>query len=351
MSERFLKSIPLQNIRTNPIALREVNRESEGFAELVSSIKAAGVLNPIVVRQYKDPETGAMSDSIFELVDGLHRFTAAQESGAITEMPCQIINLDEDRMLAAQIIGNAVRVETRHADYATQLRRMLQRSPLMTESELAAMLGKSTEWIQARLSLNKIDNPRIKKLVNDGDIKLMNAVALSKLPVEEQLDYMERAMSQPPAEFIPLVTNRVKEIKEAKRAGAATAPTEFKPIAHLRRISEIQAAIAGPAAVVASLNGATSSEDVIRKSLEWVLSLDSATVEAARIKFENDKKAADDKRKARQEEAVKKKAAKAALASKEAQNAEAELLGKPLPFPEVREQLKKVAAEEAPTEG
>jgi hypothetical protein len=104
-------------------------------------------------------------------------------------------------------------------------------------------------------------------------------------------------------------------------------------------------------AVVASLNGATSSEDVIRKSLEWVLSLDSATVEAARIKFENDKKAADDKRKARQEEAVKKKAAKAALASKEAQNAEAELLGKPLPFPEVREQLKKVAAEEAPTEG
>ena len=173
-----LQVIKLSDIRENPVALRTVNRDSEQYLGLVESIRSKGFIGAISVRKQIDSETSA---EFFELVDGLHRFNASKDAGLET-INADVVSLTEDQVLEAQIMTNIHKVETRPAEYTQQLKRILNRNPLMTESELAVKLGKSPSWIKDRLSLGKITNPDITALINDGKIVLSNAYALAKLP-------------------------------------------------------------------------------------------------------------------------------------------------------------------------
>jgi ParB family chromosome partitioning protein len=94
-----LQEVPLAKIRENPVALRQVNRGTESYLELVDSIKQEGVLNPIVVRPMVDPET---DEEFFGLIDGLHRYTAAQDAGLDT-IPAHIKSMEDAQVLVAQI--------------------------------------------------------------------------------------------------------------------------------------------------------------------------------------------------------------------------------------------------------
>jgi len=136
MSTDTLGMVSLKKIRLNPVALRDVDRESEGYLGLVDSIKSSGVLNPIVVRPIKDSETG---EELYGLVDGLHRFTAAGDAGLDT-IPAHIKSMEEADILAAQIIGNIHRVETRPVEYSKQLQRILAQDPMLSMTALAAKL-------------------------------------------------------------------------------------------------------------------------------------------------------------------------------------------------------------------
>lgn len=102
MAETVLKLIPLRQIRENPVALRAVNRTSDGYVELVDSIKRNGVYNGILVREVKDPDSGEV---LYGLIDGLHRFSAAQDAG-LTEIPAQVRSMADAEVLEAQVIAN-----------------------------------------------------------------------------------------------------------------------------------------------------------------------------------------------------------------------------------------------------
>ena len=155
-----LRKVAVSEIRENPVALRTVNRESEDYLGLVDSIKTKGFLGAITVRPKKDAETGA---DYYELVDGLHRFSASRDAG-IEEINVDVVSLDDDQTLEAQIMTNIHKVETRPIEYSRQLTRILARNPLMTEAELATKLGKSAQWIAERLGLTKISNANIQTL-------------------------------------------------------------------------------------------------------------------------------------------------------------------------------------------
>ena len=185
-----LATIKISEIRENPVALRTVNRQSEDYLGLVASIEQKGFMGAISVRPQKDAESG---EEYYELIDGLHRFSAAKDAG-ISEINVDIIPLSDDLVLEAQILANIHKIETKPAEYTQQLKRILARNPLMTEAELAMKLGKSSSWIQQRLSLTKIENEEIISLVNEGKIGLANAYALAKLPIEEQTQFVDRAI-------------------------------------------------------------------------------------------------------------------------------------------------------------
>lgn len=279
-----LKTIPLAEIRENPVALRNVNRKSEDYKGLCESIRSKGFLGTITVREKVDPETNV---SYYEVLDGLHRFSASKDVG-LTEINVDVVEMGDDDAMLFQIMANEHRIDTKPVEYSQQLRRYLAGNPTMTEAQLATELGKSTKWLQDRLGLNKIENPEIQKLINEGAIKLANAYPLAKLPAEEMTDFLEAAMQDKPDEFLPKINKRVKELKDAKRQGKKAEKAVFEPVAHIRKTGDIKAEFESHAAAAAlcAQHEPTTPVDGFNLGIAWVLNMDPAGIEAQREKHE-----------------------------------------------------------------
>lgn len=303
-----LKVIPLTSIRENPVALRTVNRGDPDYICLIDSIKDRGVLNPILVRELPKGDDGAQ---LYGLIDGLHRFSACCDGG-LDAIPAQIINMDDGAVLEAQLIGNAHKIETKPVQYSDHLRRILASNPLMTITQLAMKLSKTTSWLGERLGLLKLDKG-IASLVDEGKINLTNAYALAKLPEAEQTTFVDRAMTMTPQEFTPTVAARKSEIDTAKRQGRDPKPSEFVPVPFLQKLldlkSELEKPTAGP--VLCRESNLTTAEEGFAMGVRFALHMDPRSIEASREK--------DAQRKREQEESRKKAAAE--RATKRAQEA------------------------------
>lgn len=297
-----VRKVHVSDIRENEVALRTVNRDSEQYLGLVDSMKARGFLGAISGRERFDAD----GTSYIELIDGLHRYNAAKDAG-IDEINVDIVDLDEDEILEAQIILNIHKIETRPIEYTRQLKRILTRNPLMTEAELANKLGKSGSWINGRLSLNKLASEQAKQLVNEGKIGLSNAYALAKLPADEQADWLDRAVTLAPDVFIPQTTERLKVIREARKAGREAGPAEFMPVPHMQKLvsfkDEYKTPVVGP--LLCTRNDITTAVDGFAMGIAWALQMDPDSIE---VQKEKDA----ERRKQRDEKKAKKEAKKAA---------------------------------------
>ena len=276
-----LKSIAINEIAQNPVALRNVDRQSEEFINLRDSIAKQGVLSSITVRQSAE---GA--EKPFELIDGLHRFIASLDAG-LKKIPAQIIPMKDAEVLEAQLIANAHTVKTKPVEFAKQIQRILAGKPMLTISQLATDLAMSPAWINERLGLMKLD-AKVAELVDSGKITLTNAYALAKLPVEEQKNYVAAASSEQPAEFVPRVQSRVKEIREARRSGKSVSKAEFEPQARLRKRSELLAELETPNAVpvLVKASGTKDPAEAALIALKWALQMDQDSVTIAKAKYD-----------------------------------------------------------------
>lgn len=303
-----LLNIPLKSIRENPVALRSVNTQSDDFAGLVASIRARGVLNAISVRRISSPD----GQELYGLVDGLHRYTASMDVGLDT-IPASVLDMNDAETMEAQLIANAHKIETKPVEYSKHLQRILAGNPLMTMAELAGKLAKSSAWLTERLGMLKLAEA-VAKLVDEGKINLTNGYALAKLPPEEQPDFVDRAITMTPTEFVPTVLARKKEIDTAKRQGREAKPAEFVPIAHLQKLAEIKTEYeqAPNAERIVRIAGAKTPADGFRAALAWVLHLDSESVEFAKQKYAAQKAAQEKKKEEAKAEREKKRAEAAA---------------------------------------
>lgn len=293
-------------IKESEVALRGVNRQDEKYMSIVASIRKVGVLNPVVVRD--------LGDGTYALVDGLQRYTGSKDAGK-TRIPVHVVDVDEAGVMEAQIITNLAKVDTKPVQYTKQLVRILGASPLMTLSELAEKLCQNKKWVEQRLNLLKLD-PAIQPLVDSDEIKLANAYALAKLPVEEQKGFVDRAITDTAEAFIPTVNARVKELKTAAKEGRE-ANTEFVPQPRLQKLGVIKEEFEKPmiAASVCKSLGAKTAEDGFAAAIKWALRMDPASQKAA--VEDNDRrtkeaKAAKERRKKEREAQKKKDAAEKA---------------------------------------
>jgi ParB/RepB/Spo0J family partition protein len=310
--------IRLDEIRENPVALRAVNRESEQYVGLRDSIKSVGILNPVNVRERTEIAPGENGEdgvevSYYELLDGLHRYSAARDIG-IETMPIHILSLDDAQALEAQIMANVHKIETRPVEYTKQLFRILGGNPLLTLAELATKVAKSPTWISQRLSLLKLD-PAIQKLADDGDITVTNAVQLAKLPPAEQVDYIDQAINMGAEDFVPLVLGRVKEIRDAVREGRKAEPSVFVANPKIRKMAvlseEVDTSVIGPE--LCSRCNVADAAAGFDLGVKWALQIDPVSVEV-RTSMDTERKAAQNEAKAkRSAEREKKKAAEAQI--------------------------------------
>ena len=316
MSSPDVRVIAVTSIRENPVALRAVDRESEEFIGLRDSIAEKGILNPISVRERREvlPD-GAGTQSYFEIIDGLHRYTAGIEAG-LEEFPVLVCDLSDSETLEAQILANVHKIETRPVEYTKQLQRILAQNPTMTLSDLASKLAKSPSWIQQRLGLLKLE-PSIQQLVDDSKIKLYNAYVLAKLPHEEQIHFVDQAMTMTPGEFAPTVQARAKELKDAQRQGrVATAVGVFIAVPKLRKMAdlklELESGVFGPQLL--AREQITEPLAGFQMGVKFAMCLDPVSIVIAKEKFDTQKKAVEEARAKRKAEREAKRVAEAATA-------------------------------------
>jgi ParB/RepB/Spo0J family partition protein len=322
-----MMELRLDQIRPSAVALRKVDTNSPKFLEIVASIPVVGILNPPNVQLKVDEET---EEEYYELVDGLHRYTAAQACGLET-IPVHVVEFDEINTLIAQVHGNWAKVDTKPIEFTRQLVRIMQKCPTMTEAELAEKTGFSLSLIRQRLKLDKIDSDEILSLIDTGKISLQNAYALASLPVEEQENFKDEAITDAPQAFLATVKAKNKEIKEARKAGREQI-TEFPGAnPHLRSLKEVNTLVEDKAPIMQFVKDGMGAEEIVDAVLAYVMCVDPISQETEKAKWEAKQAQRKDKAEKSAKDKAKRKAEKAqekaAKAQAEAEAALAEAVG------------------------
>lgn len=171
--------VKLKDLVASPFNPRKSMNEKE-LKELAESIKTLGILQPILVREAKDP---AMPSNKLEIVFG-HRRAAAAEIAGLTEIPAQVRDLTNDEAMEAQVIENLQRKEITPIDEANGFKQLLKTGRYKVE-DLAAKFGKGITYIRTRIRLAALPLAA-QKAIDTGELPLTAALELAKLPEEIQ---------------------------------------------------------------------------------------------------------------------------------------------------------------------
>lgn len=306
--------VAVASIRPSVVALRAVDQEDPKYLTLVQDVGRRGILLPLQVREKTDPTT---EESYYELCDGLQRFSAALANGLET-VPVKVDNVDDAESEERQLVANLCRIDMRPIDETNHLKRMLSRNPMMTVPQLAEKISQSPSYVTNRLSFAKLDES-IQALVNDGEINIMNATALAKLPRSEQHNFTDAAMQENSDTFVPTVSKRAKELRDAAAEGRKANPIKFEATPHLRKLKDLIAALTTTelAAAITSQENSKTAVEGFQAGLKYVVSLDSASIVEAEAKYDQQQAdKADAKRKGAAERAAKQAKEVAAKAEK-----------------------------------
>lgn len=328
--------LPLDQVEANDVALRAVDLEDPGVQKMFDSIAKDGVLMPIRVRpsmlaDKKTPKTLPDGRAVYQVIDGLHRFTGAVK-GKLETIPVLVVSADDADVEKQQMKANLHRIPTKPYEYGKHLKRIIARDQTQTRKELANELNVSEEFLDGRLGLNglhqdgKDENGEptssIGKLVDEGRITISNAMELARLkPSEEQLNFVTDAIEMKPIQFAQKVKLRIKELREAKQqARDPNEVTAFVPSCHFRDKGSVEAEFKSPHVLplLIKSKGISDPIEAAKFALEWVLSLDEQSITAAKAKW-------DAREKERAADAAKRKAERAKKAHEEAQAAAAKV--------------------------
>jgi ParB family chromosome partitioning protein len=160
---------------TNP---RRIFDET-GLKELATSIRAHGVLEPLLVR----PRT----ERSFEIVAGARRFRAAKLAEANT-VPVRIKNFTDAEALESQLIENLQRQDVHPLDEAQGFRALLNlEEPKYSIEQIAVKTGKSPAYIAQRLKLTELIPAVVEAFAKD-EIGVGHAMLLAKLQPQQQVE-------------------------------------------------------------------------------------------------------------------------------------------------------------------
>jgi ParB family chromosome partitioning protein len=150
-----LTLVPVQEVRPNPEQPRK-HFDQERIAELAASIKAHGLLQPIVVRR--------ASDGGFELLAGERRLRAAQLA-EIERLPALVREVQDP--LEVALIENLQREDLSPLEEAEALAVLIERHGY-SHREVAALLGKSRPYVSNTLALTRLPDPVKADLHREG---------------------------------------------------------------------------------------------------------------------------------------------------------------------------------------
>lgn len=165
--------ISVEEIHPNPNQPRTHFNETE-LEELSESIRAHGVLQPLLVRKDR---TG------YEIIAGERRYQASKIAG-LTELPVIVRDVDDSQMLELALIENLQRSDLNPIEEAKGYRELIKASG-MTQEALSRAVSKSRSTITNSLRL--LDLPQhVQDLLFEGKLTAGHARAILAVPFEEQ---------------------------------------------------------------------------------------------------------------------------------------------------------------------
>ncbi|MET4000588.1 ParB family chromosome partitioning protein [Marinobacterium sp. MBR-109] len=164
-----LRQMPLDDIQRGRYQPRR-DLEPQALEELANSIRAQGVMQPIVVRP--------VAEGRYEIIAGERRWRAAQMAGLST-IPVIIRDVPDEAAIAMALIENIQRENLNPIEEAIALHR-LQTEFELTQQQVADAVGKSRSTITNLLRLMNLTD-EVKKMLEYGDIEMGHARALLAL--------------------------------------------------------------------------------------------------------------------------------------------------------------------------
>jgi len=155
--------------------------DDASLAELSASIKAQGIMQPIVVRK-----TGAGKH---EIIAGERRFRAAQLTG-LAEVPVIVKDVDDKTALTLALIENLQRQDLNAIEEAHGLQRLIAEFSF-THEQAAEAVGKSRSAVSNLLRLLELAAP-VQDRVIAGTLEMGHARALATLPKDRQVMLAEK---------------------------------------------------------------------------------------------------------------------------------------------------------------
>lgn len=153
----------------------------ESLAELADSIRAQGVVQPIVVRPVGKPAPGASQR--YEIIAGERRWRATQLAG-LAEIPAIIRDVPDEAAVALALIENIQRENLNPLEEARALHRLITEFDL-THQEAAEAVGRSRVAVSNLLRLLELAD-EVKTLVEERQLEMGHARALLGLANRRQ---------------------------------------------------------------------------------------------------------------------------------------------------------------------
>lgn len=224
------RKIPLDKIDANPDQPRQ-EFEPIALAELVDSIRANGVLQPILVER--------RPLNRFLIIAGERRYRASKTAG-LTDIPAVIKeDLSEKKVLELALIENIQRENLTPIEEALAYKKLME-SHAMNQEEVAQLVGKNRASVANSIRLLKLPQ-EIQLAVNLGQITFGHARALLSVinPSDQKLLFfqmIENSISVREAERLSQVYNNGKKgVAENQKPLSQSMPTLLDPqLAHIQ---------------------------------------------------------------------------------------------------------------------
>ncbi|MFD4030575.1 ParB/RepB/Spo0J family partition protein [Streptomyces sp. NPDC058637] len=172
----YFAELPLDSITPNPRQPREVFDE-DALAELVTSIKEVGLLQPVIVRE--------VDGDRYELVMGERRWRACGEAG-LDRIPAIVRATDDEKLLLDALLENLHRAQLNPLEEAAAYDQLLKDFKC-THDQLADRIGRSRPQVSNTLRLLRL-SPPVQLRVAAGVLSAGHARALLSVDDSDEQD-------------------------------------------------------------------------------------------------------------------------------------------------------------------
>ncbi len=218
--EEVLAQLPVESLAPGKYQPR-TRMDQAALAELAESIRARGVIQPVVVRP--------VGQDRYEILAGERRWRAARMAG-LDRLPAVIREVPDEAALGIGLIENIQREDLNPIEEASGLKRLIDEFAL-THEQVASAVGRSRAGVTNLLRLLELAPP-VQAMVQDGRIDMGHARALLTLSRGRQV------------ELAGIVAERGLSVRETERLAqeTAAAPRAARPAPRLdadsRRLEE-----------------------------------------------------------------------------------------------------------------